>query len=78
MSEQKLAGLGSMPGPSNRDLNAMIDSVEYHRLLRIEQLAREVIKAGDNTCGEGRTLADLDRFRQAMDALSAALEGSKA
>lgn len=56
--------------------NIDLDSLE--RLLRIEQCAREVIRAGDNTCGEGRTLADLDRFRLAMDALSAALEGSKA
>jgi hypothetical protein len=47
---------------------------DVERLRRIEQAARDVIASGENTCGEGRTLADLDKFRLAMEALRSALD----
>jgi hypothetical protein len=49
-------------------------SAELERLRRVERAARDVIASGENTCGEGRTLADLDKFRLAMEALRSALD----
>jgi hypothetical protein len=51
-----------------------VAGTELERLRRIEQAARDVIASGENTCGEGRTLADLDKFRLAMEALRSALD----
>jgi hypothetical protein len=49
-------------------------ALELERLRAIERAAREVLLAGEATCGEDKTLEDLYRFKLAMDALSAALE----